>query len=326
MLHNPHVGGRLRLPENEAGDGMDRKVTVAGSLNMDLITRTPRLPRIGETILGETIDYLPGGKGANQAVAAARLGCRVEMIGAVGKDAFGDALLAGLQSDGIGTNSVHRTNTPTGIANIFTVGGDNCITVVPGANGTVTPGSLDERAMAAIRGSDVVLMQLEIPIGTVSHVLSEAKSSGAVTILNPAPAQALSGSLLACVDYLTPNETEFELLAGRGFTSDAELALLMSEWEGLHGHTLIVTLGDRGCAYLEDGALRLIAPPSVDVVDTTGAGDCFNGALAAGIAGGWPLDRSLRYAVAASSLAVTKFGAQAGMPRMEEVHSGHGAD
>ena len=298
---------------------MRNRVTVVGSLNMDLITRTDRLPRIGETILGETIDYLPGGKGANQAVAAARLGCRTEMVGAVGTDAFGDVLLQELEANEIGTESVRRTDRPTGIANIFSVGGDNCITVVPGANGTVTPESLDDRAAASIRESDVVLLQLEIPVLTVAKVLAEAKSAGAVTILNPAPAQPLPDSVLAEVDFLTPNETEFELLAGRGFSSDEELALLMSEWEARHGHGLIVTLGERGCAYLEDGGIRFVSPQKVDVVDTTGAGDCFNGALAAGISRGWAVRTSVEFAVAASSLAVTKFGAQEGMPRLAEV-------
>ncbi|MET3574957.1 ribokinase [Bhargavaea ullalensis] len=298
---------------------MDRRVAVVGSLNMDLITRTARLPKIGETILGESIDYLPGGKGANQAVAAARLGCRVDMVGAVGADAFGDVLIAGLEEDGIETGSVRRTDVPTGIANIFSVGGDNCITVVPGANGTVTPDSLDDKAMAAIREADVVILQMEIPVETVTHVLAEAKKAGVRTILNPAPAQVLPDSLLADVDYLTPNETEFELLAGRRFSSDLELEVLMKEWEDRHGHALIVTLGERGCTFLEDGRMATIAPPKVKAVDTTGAGDCFNGALASGIAQEWPLRRSLEFAVAASSLAVTKFGAQAGMPTLEDV-------
>lgn len=289
---------------------------------MDIIISTDRLPQMGETILGEKVSYMPGGKGANQAVCAARLGADVTMIGAVGQDEFGNSLL-----DQMGQNEVNGefitqvSEVKTGIANIFNVQHDNCIVVIPGANFSLTPDKISDEIEALIASADVVLTQLEIPIETVQRVLEIARKSGVATILNPAPARTLPHELLEVVDYLTPNETEFAMLAGRSFTTNEELSEMMKEWETRYSQTLIVTLGEHGSAHLEDGQLVVTPAEQVEVVDTTGAGDTYNGALAIGIAEQQPLAEIVRFATKAAACAVTKFGAQDGMPHLAELDS-----
>ncbi|MDW0115186.1 ribokinase [Sporosarcina saromensis] len=300
---------------------VSNNIVVVGSMNMDIVMSAERLPKIGETILGEKVVYLPGGKGANQAVCMARLQGDVTMVGAVGNDEFGRSLKDQMESNGVKTDFIRVVDgVQTGIANIFHVNRDNCITVIPGANYTVTKERITKEVVQAIAAADVLVVQLEIPLETVQYVLGIAKQHGVKTILNPAPAQFLSPELLSLVDYLTPNETEFELLTGEHSTTDEELSALMLKWESTYHHTLIVTLGERGCAILEDGQLVVTPPPKVEVVDTTGAGDSFNGALAVGISTGQSLKETVDFAVKVSALAVTKFGAQEGMPFYEDIH------
>lgn len=302
---------------------MSKRVAVVGSLNMDIIISTDRMPQIGETILGEKVSYLPGGKGANQAVSCSRLGGEVTLIGAVGEDEFGRTLLRQMEANQVNAAFIGKApEAKTGIADIFHINHDNCIVVVPGANYALTPDTITPEIEGVIREADVLLAQLEIPLATVQKVMAIAREEGVRTILNPAPAQTLPKELLLDVDLLTPNETEFELLAGRPFTDDRELAALMAEWEDAYDQTLVVTLGERGSAYLEDGTLVIVPAEAVDAVDTTGAGDTFNGALAVAAAEGKPLAEMIRFATKAAAKAVTQFGAQEGMPYRSELNEG----
>lgn len=284
------------------------KITVIGSINMDLVTITKRMPLQGETVVGETFRLIPGGKGANQAVAAARLGADVHLIGAVGADAFGTELLQHLQKEGIIVDGVKPvTDTETGIATIIISEGDNRIIVVSGANHALCPDDL-ERWEEKIATSDVCLLQLEIPLPVVERAVSIAKHHGVRVILNPAPAQPLPDTLLDQVDFLTPNEHERDVvLAGRP----------LEKW----AHKWIVTEGKRGVSFQRNGERLLIPGFHVPVVDTTGAGDTFNGALAVALSKGMELEEACRYANAAAALSVTKLGAQTGMPTERELES-----
>lgn len=294
-------------------------IAVVGSLNMDIVVSAKQMPKIGETITGQAIHYIPGGKGANQAVGCARLESRVVMLGAVGADAFGVRLIDEMRDAGVHMDEVLTLDNPTGTATIVHTPEDNCIIVVPGANGEYTTERL-AGATHYLQQAKVVVAQLEIPLSTVEHALRTARDAGAVTILNPAPAASLSAELLRLADYLTPNETELEGLSGRTFETDEELTAILADWERTYAHKVIVTRGARGCSYLDDsGELVTVAPPAVQVVDTTGAGDAFNAALAYGLSEAWTLAESVRFAVRASALSVTRFGAQAGMPTRAEV-------
>jgi len=296
-------------------------IVVVGSLNMDLVVSSSRMPQIGETIEGEAIHYIPGGKGANQAVGCAKLGANVAMVGAVGDDAFGTQLLEGLARAGARTDAVERLpGTPTGTATILHTREDNCIVIVPGANGRATPDTV-ERSRAAIEAADLLLVQLEIPLPAVERALAIARAAGVTTVLNPAPARKLPDELLALADWVTPNETEFEALSGETASDDASLAAAIERWEARYGHRLLVTLGSRGAGTVEAGRLRVASAPKVTPVDTTGAGDCLNAAFGYGLASGRTAQDALAFAVRAASLSVTRFGAQAGMPTREEVEA-----
>jgi ribokinase len=290
---------------------MMANVLVVGSINIDFVVRTESIPRIGETLLGSDFSTHPGGKGANQAVAAARLGARVTILGRVGADAFGEQLKTGLALEGIETRWVSKTEgAPTGIASITVRNGDNAIIVVRGANASLAPADLDA-AESAFAAADVVLAQLEVPLATVSHAADLAASHGKPFFLNPAPAIALPQSLLARCTLLTPNEYELATVLQRPNTPWQEVLALMPG-------RIVMTKGADG-AYYRDGSGALRHQPRFDAaaVDTTGAGDAFNGALAAF----WPLGLSeaVRRACAAGALAVTKAGAQEGMPTTDEL-------
>ncbi|PZD97342.1 ribokinase [Paenibacillus sambharensis] len=297
------------------------KIVVIGSINMDIVVETGRYPQVGETLLGERVRFIPGGKGANQAVAAARLGADTSMIGAVGGDTFGRQMLDSLMHNGVNVSGVKQTSeAATGIASIYVAQGDNSIIVVPGANHTLSPEDI-ERHTHLLAEADIVLLQLEIPIPVVQYAARRAKEYGKTVILNPAPAQPLPDELFACIDYFTPNRTELTSYAGL----KAEAGQLM---EGMLSMKLkgagqvITTLSSEGSAFLDPaGKVKLIPAHQVPVVDTTGAGDCYNAALAVAIAKGCRLEEAIRYAALASALAVTKFGAQEGMPTSEEVDS-----
>jgi ribokinase len=294
-------------------------IVVIGSLNMDIVIETDRRPLPGETILGSRARFIPGGKGANQAVAAARLGARTTMIGAVGADSFGNELLDALDADKIRRDSVKTVNGSfTGIASIYLSNGDNSIVVVPGANNQLFPDDIDQYDRY-IQEADIVLLQLEIPLDTVCHAAKKAKAFGKTIVLNPAPAQALPDDLLARADYITPNRTELAALTGIDAESEG-LEAAMNRLQRMGPNNVITTLGADGSAFLEkSGLVQKVPGYKVPVVDTTGAGDSFNAALAFSLATRYSLEHSVAFAAKVSAIAVTRFGAQAGMPSIDEV-------
>ncbi|MDM5201212.1 ribokinase [Fictibacillus enclensis] len=284
---------------------MAPKITVVGSINMDLVTLSEKVPKMGETLLGQEFRTIPGGKGANQAVAAAKLGADVRMVGCVGDDVFGTELLEHLKKQGVDVSHVDQVSGSTGTATILVSEGDNSIIVVPAANHSVTP-LLVEKKRDAIAGSDFLLVQLEIPLESVQKAVSIAKQNGVKVILNPAPIQELSEELLHQTDYITPNEHELErLLQGRDQASIQD--------------KIIVTKGSEGLTFYQNNEEVNIPSYSVEVKDTTGAGDSFNGGLAVGLSQGMSLQEACRYGNAVAALSTTKLGAQTGMPTKEEV-------
>ncbi|MCK0470172.1 ribokinase [Halalkalibacter sp. APA_J-10(15)] len=280
-------------------------ITVIGSINMDMVTMTGRVPEQGETVMGEGFRTMPGGKGANQAVAAARLGAEVHMIARVGEDSFGKELQSHLKEQNVNIDNVEPvTDNHTGVATIVLSERDNRIIVSAGANYDVTPDYIMQH-LAIIDRSDIVIVQLEIPIETVECVTGYCKEKGIPILLNPAPAHPLSPAILDAVTYLTPNEKERD-----------EMELDRETYK----EKLIVTLGEKGVSYLTDDLAEEILPGyKVDVVDTTGAGDTFNGALAVALGRQMKMKDAIQYANAAAALSVQKFGAQGGMPTDEEV-------
>lgn len=295
-----------------------KPIVVIGSINMDLVIGTDKMPVMGETVLGSGFMNTPGGKGANQAVAAARLGGDVTMLGCVGDDVFGGAMRENLTRNGINTATVHTVEgTPSGVAIIVIKDGDNAIIVDPGANGCVTPAMVEELEQT-IAGCGIVVMQLEIPLETVEAAARIATKHGVRVILNPAPACALPDALLAQVDIITPNESECALLTGMDVREidDAKKAALSLQRKGVK--RVMVTLGGRGVVYTHDEACHHIPAPRVDVVDTTAAGDAFTGALAVALSRQKPIHEAVRIASGAGACAVTKKGAQAALPGMQE--------
>ncbi|MFP3356055.1 ribokinase [Planococcus citreus] len=284
-------------------------ITVVGSINMDLVVGTERFPKQGETVLGNLYTTVPGGKGANQAVAAARLGDQVHMVGAVGSDAFGTQLLSGLETEQIDTQGVKKTDGASGIANILLSEGDNRIIVVPGANHELTKSDIDAQKKA-IEKSSMVILQLELPIPVVEYTLQLAKELGVPAILNPAPAGGFTEAMKQA-DFLTPNETEAEELFGTNWELELER----------YPNRMVVTLGKNGARYFDGDKHVTVEGFPTQAVDTTGAGDTFNGALAVALAEGNEFKEAVRFANAAASLSVEKFGAQGGMPNRTEVVS-----
>lgn len=298
---------------------MSGRVIVAGSLNMDLVAEAPSMPRAGETIMGSAFHTLPGGKGLNQAVAAARLGARVAMLGRVGEDAFGARLLEVIRAEGVDASGVRRTSAaPTGIAQIIVSRGENSIVVVPGANMTMVDADVSSVEFA---DSDVVVAQLETPIAVTERLFARARN--ATTILNAAPAAAVPDSLLALTDLLVVNETELATLSGANLRDDSAVADVVSAARSLRrsAMAIIVTLGRRGAALLQpDGSVQTVDGHAVTAVDSTGAGDCFVGAYAAARASARS-DSALVFANAAAALAVTRRGAAPSMPSLTEVEA-----
>ena len=296
-----------------------RPILVIGSLNMDLVARCEHLPREGQTVFGSDFFTAPGGKGANQAVAAARLGARVTMAGCVGHDQFGQDLLAGLAKDGVRTNDVLAIDRPTGTA-LITVdaSGANTIVVISGANAACDTALVD-RALADADTPGVLLLQHEIPAEVNAHAIRAAKSAGWFVMLNPAPAQAVSHELLPLIDIIAPNETEAAVLTGLaiGGRQDALAAARRLLAQG--AHAALITLGSDGALYCD--AERVLHCPALPVqaVDTTAAGDAYLGALAAALAESQTLEQSLGFAAAAAGLAVTRLGAQPSLGTRAEV-------
>lgn len=287
------------------------KVVVVGSVNMDLVTQTNQIPRVGETVLGENFFTVPGGKGANQAVAAAKLGADVALLGCVGDDAFGSELKQHLQKQGVHTDYIQTISaTSTGVASITLSEGDNSIIVVAGANHKLTP-TLVQQHEQLIANADILLLQLEIPLESVVLATEIARKHKVPVILNPAPMQKLPKNLILQATYVTPNEHELESLL-------ASTNLSKEETEALKRKS-IVTRGSKGIQLFQDGKEQLISGYQVETIDSTGAGDTFNGALAVSLSKGLSLMESSQFANAAAALSVTKLGAQTGMPTKEEV-------
>lgn len=298
-------------------------VVVVGSFMMDLIVRADRMPKEGETLIGKEFQRAPGGKGANQAMAAARLGANVTMVGRVGDDPFGQDQIQSLQNAGIDTRYiVVDPEAPTGVGSITLddSSGNNRIIIVPGANMRCTPEDVD-RAAEAIEAADVILLQLEIPLEVNRHVLRRAKELGKPVIFNPAPARPLDRELLELATIMTPNETEAEALTGIEIRSveDAEKAAARLREMGVQ--TVIITLGSKGSLYSGAQGVKLAPSYPVEVVDTTAAGDSFNGAFAVAYAKGRSPDEALRFANAAGALAVTTMGAQPSIPTLERLEA-----
>jgi len=295
-------------------------IVVVGSANTDLVVRVRSLPRPGETVIGGTFVSVGGGKGANQAVAAARAGGHTTFIAKLGADAMGDAAVAAFATDGIDTTFITRDPaTPSGVAFILVDDrGENSIAVAAGANDCLTPADVD-RASAAIRAADVLLVQLEIPLETVRHAVSVAHAAGVPVILNPAPARPLDAGLLAQVAILTPNETEAELLTGLTVTDERSAASAASRLLATGLRSAVITLGRQGALVAEAAATAHVVGYEVTPVDTVAAGDVFNGCLAVAIAEGGNLIDAARFANAAAAIAVTRHGAQASAPRRDEI-------
>jgi ribokinase len=304
---------------------MKPAIVIAGSLNMDFVVTTAHLPAPGETVLGRNFQMIPGGKGANQACAAGRLasGNPVRMVGRVGYDVFADHLRASLAASGVDVSAVMGTRSqPTGIAMIAVdEGGQNSIIVASGANFAFEAREV-EGTRASYRGAAFALFQLETPVDTVEAAMKLARSEGARNILDPAPARPLPASLLAQVDILTPNETEACILLGRSPSrvslADApELAKAVRQL--VPSGAVILKLGDQGCLWFDGGQPVQVPGFAVTAVDSTAAGDTFNGALAVALAEGLAIEQALRFANAAAAISVTRMGAQASVPTRQEV-------
>jgi len=297
-------------------------IVVVGSSNTDMIIRLARLPSRGETVLGGKFSIAAGGKGANQAVGAARAGGRVTFIARLGKDMLGDKAAAGFAKERIDTSFITRdASAPSGIALIFTEeGGENIIAVAAGSNGRLSPKDV-RRARRAIAGARVLVTQLETPLPAVREAASLAARVGALVILNPAPARPLPDSLLKKVSILTPNETEAELLTGISVRGPADAGRAATRLLERGAQAVIVTLGRRGCLVATGSDRTLVPGFSVKALDATAAGDVFNGALAVALGEGRPLLESARFANAAAAISVTRLGAQPSAPTRREIEA-----
>ena len=295
-------------------------IVVVGSSNTDMIIQLDRIPRPGETILGGEFSTAAGGKGANQAVGAARAGGQVTFIARVGKDMFGDQAIAGFRRDGISVDYVFCDKVaPSGVALIFVAkDGENSIAVAGGANAKLMPADV-KKAAKAIRSAAVLVMQLETPLETVEAAAAIAAQAGVRVILNPAPARPLPNSLLKLVSILTPNETEAELLTGIKVTDESAAAKAADKLRSRGVQTVILTLGPRGAFIADATGKQLIPGFKVKAVDTTAAGDIFNGSLAVALAEGKPLPQAVRFANAAAALSVTRLGAQPSAPTRKKI-------
>ncbi|EJL6399421.1 ribokinase [Vibrio navarrensis] len=296
------------------------KLVVLGSVNADHVLQVPSFPRPGETLHGRNYQVIPGGKGANQAVAAARLGADTGFIACVGDDAFGINIRESFKMDGINTVGVKmQPNCPTGIAMIQVAdSGENSICISAEANAKLSAQAI-ESDLDRIRAARFLLMQLETPICGIERAASVAKAAKTNVILNPAPARMLSDELLACVAMITPNETEAELLTGITVTDDESAQLAANKLHAKGVEMVLITLGAKGVWLSENGRGQLISGFKVDAVDTTAAGDTFNGALVTGLLEDMPLESAIKFAHAAAAISVTRFGAQTSIPTRKEV-------
>ena len=298
-----------------------KKCAVIGSINMDMVLSVPRFPQAGETLMGDQFKTVPGGKGANQAVALARLGADVSMAGCVGEDAFGERYFMHFKDSGVNIDAVEKVrDCATGVADILVNReGENCIVVAAGANGQCDLPWL-ERALAKTADCEIFLLQLEIPISTVTECIRRLHAAGKTVILDPAPAVPLPDSVLAMADILTPNETELKIITPslpESASAQDRIRRLLENGS----RAVIHKCGSEGAYIGTQDGISHAAGFSVKAVDTTAAGDTFNAGLAAGLAQGMPLEASVRLANAAAALSVTSFGAQDGMPTMAQAEA-----
>lgn len=300
-------------------------ITVIGSLNMDLVTKTEKVPKVGETFLGIDFKQAAGGKGANQADAIAKLGGSVAMIGRVGDDQFGHTLIKSLEHDGVEVSQIRITEgISTGIATIIVNGdGDNSIIVVPGANFKLAPQDVDE-AEAVIKESNMIIAQLEVPIDTIKYAFKKAKQYGKYTILNPAPARVLDEELLEMTDLLVPNETELEILSGRTLVTEEDMLTAAKELMQKGVKEMIITLGSNGCLHIDKTSSTHYPAHLVEAVDTTAAGDSFIGAIATAFSDDKSFKEAIGFASKVSALTVTREGAQDSLPTKKEVEEYRG--
>ena len=295
-----------------------KNILVIGSANIDLTIHTDRMPKLGETVTGHGFSMNSGGKGANQAVAAAKLGGDVKFLGVIGNDTYGEKLLADLRKSGAFFEGITADGVPTGTACITVVNGDNFIVLNPGANDLLTPEIIEEKA-ELIRKSDYVIMQLEIPVDSVLRAAVIAKDAGTSVVLNPAPVKELPDEIYRLTDIMIPNEYEAMLLTGISTDNEQGCRAAVEDLRKKGVKTVIITLGDRGCVY-NDGD-RIIFHPAgkADVVDTTSAGDSFIGALCCKLASGNSLTESIDYATKVASVTVSRRGASESIPYAHEI-------
>jgi ribokinase len=303
---------------------MPNRLLVVGSINLDLVASSQRIPLPGETVSGKTFNTFPGGKGANQAVAAGKLGAPVSMIGRIGNDAFGTQLRASLEAANVDTKAVEVAQTSSGIALITTAeDGQNAIVVVPGANGELSPREL-EKHLPLIREAGIILTQLEIPLETIEYLAMIVRRENIQLVLDPAPARALPASLLQSVAWLTPNETESLTLLQRNATDLRTEALEDAAQQLLKQgcRNVLLKLGERGCyVALATGERTLVPSYRVKAIDTTAAGDAFNGAFATALLRGSDPIASVKFAAAVAAISVTRHGAQPSMPTPTDVEA-----
>ena len=301
-----------------------KKICVIGSLNMDLVVNVDTMPKPGQTIIGSNFKEVPGGKGANQAVAMARLNGNVSMIGKVGEDGFGQTLINSLKNDKVDTTYIQTTKGATGVA-LITVdkNAQNSIVVSPGANFEVKEEDIDSN-IEAIKNSDIVVLQLETPLNTIKYALNKAKELNKYTILNPAPAVKLDDEIIKNVDLLTPNETELEIISGVSIETEEDIqkaAQIMIE-KGVK--ELIVTLGSKGSLYINKEKSMFKKAYKVEAVDTTAAGDSYTGALAVALSQDKKMEDAMDFASKVGALSVLKEGAQSSLPTLDDVENFRG--
>ena len=297
-----------------------KKILVIGSSNTDMTVMTEKMPSPGETVLGGEFRMGPGGKGANQAVAAARLGADVSFVCKLGRDVFGDNAVEGYRREGLDVSGILRCDAPSGVA-VITVDADaeNCIVVAPGANSRFTPADIDS-LRASFGSASILLVQLEIPVETVLRAIEMAREAGITVVLNPAPACSLPPRILELTDLLIPNQTELSMLSGLPVTDEASAATAAQALMEKGISNVIVTLGSKGSLVCRKGEAPVMVPArKVKAVDTTAAGDTFCGAVCTGLTEGMDLGDAVRFATAASSLTVQKPGAQDSLPYRNEV-------
>ncbi|UZR98339.1 ribokinase [Chondrinema litorale] len=297
-----------------------KKIIVVGSSNTDMVVQSDKLPAPGETVMGNEFIMNPGGKGANQAVAAAKLAGEVIFISKVGEDVFGEELIKGFENYGLNTKYIFKDEqNASGIALILVDSkGENSISIAPGANKALTADQID-KAISEFEDAEYLLMQLEIPLDTVNYTANLAANNNVKIILNPAPAQQLPDSLLKKLYIITPNETEAQLLTGIEVKDEPSAHNAAKALREKGVDIVIITLGAKGAYFLSETHHKLVSPPKVSVVDTTAAGDTFNGALTVALAEGRNLIDAIHFANKAAALSVTKMGAQNAIPTREEL-------